>query len=139
MRRSGRLLELGSRLDHAEDVALLHDEQVLAVDLDLGARPFAEQDAVTGLHRRRDERTAVIPRARADGDDFALLRLFLGGGGAAGGRAGGRGAGGRAGPPGAGAGGRAPGRGAGGGRRGGRGGGGARQGAGRGGGARGGT
>ena len=65
--------------DDAEDVALLHDHQVLAVDLDLGARPLAEQDPVAGLDvQRRD-----LPRLRAapvaDGDDFAFLRLFLGG------------------------------------------------------------
>ena len=42
-------MTLGLPSMHAEDVALLHDEQVLAVDLDLGARPLAEQHAVAGL------------------------------------------------------------------------------------------
>src|SRR3546814_6561614 len=40
---SGRLFERRCRLDHAENVALLHDEQFLAVDADFAARPFAEQ------------------------------------------------------------------------------------------------
>src|SRR5690606_803844 len=34
---------------HAQDVGFLHDDQVFAVDLDLGAGPLAEQDAVAGL------------------------------------------------------------------------------------------
>src|SRR3546814_7742936 len=75
----GRLLELGLGLDHAEDVALLHDEQILAVDLDLGPRPFAEENAVAGFHRRLNEPTGIIARTGTDGDDFAFLRLFLGG------------------------------------------------------------
>src|SRR6185437_8111785 len=40
---------------HAHDVALFHDQQLLAVDLDLGARPFAEQHAVADLHVDRGE------------------------------------------------------------------------------------
>ena len=39
--------------DDPEDVGFLHDEEVLAVDLDLGARPFAEQDLVAGLDVER--------------------------------------------------------------------------------------
>src|SRR5882672_7211353 len=30
--------------DHAHDVGLFHDDQLLAVELDLGAGPYAEQD-----------------------------------------------------------------------------------------------
>src|SRR3546814_4898754 len=75
----GRLLERDDIVDHAEDVAFLHDEQVLAVDLDLGPRPFAEKDPVAGFHGEFDEIAVVIARAETDGDDFAFLRLFLGG------------------------------------------------------------
>src|SRR3981081_1188730 len=32
----------GDLIDHAHDVGFLHDHQVLAIDLDLGARPLAE-------------------------------------------------------------------------------------------------
>src|SRR5580698_6464611 len=40
---SGRLFLRGAgALDHTHDVGLLHDQKVLAVDLDLGAGPFAE-------------------------------------------------------------------------------------------------
>ena len=47
--------------------------------LDLGARPFAEQDAIAGLHVERDELAALVARAGPGGDDLALLRLLLGG------------------------------------------------------------
>src|SRR5579864_3862861 len=78
--RALRGLLLGQRLvEHAHDVGLLHDQEFLAVDLDLGARPFAEQHAVTLLHVDRDELAALVAAARADGDHFALRRLFLGG------------------------------------------------------------
>ena len=40
---------LGLLLEHAHDVALLHDQQLLAVDLDLGAAPLAEQHLVALL------------------------------------------------------------------------------------------
>src|SRR5213596_3007495 len=63
--------------DDAQDVAFLHDQQVLAVELDLRAGPFAEQDPVAGLHVQRLKSAAVIAGARPCGDDFAFLRLFL--------------------------------------------------------------
>ena len=66
-------------LQHAHDVAFLHDEQLLPVDLDLGAAPLAEQHLVALLELDRDELTALVAAARTDGDDFALLG-FLGGG-----------------------------------------------------------
>ena len=40
-------------LEHAHDIGLLHDEELLAIDLDLGAGPLAEQDAVAGLDVER--------------------------------------------------------------------------------------
>src|SRR5258707_9814319 len=39
--------------DHAHDVALLHDDQILAIELHLGARPLAEQHAVADLDVER--------------------------------------------------------------------------------------
>src|SRR5829696_4624110 len=76
---SGRLL-LGDRLlDDAHDVGFLHDQEVLTVDPHLGAGPLAEQDAVAGLHVEGRHLAALVTGAGADGDDFALLRLFLGG------------------------------------------------------------
>jgi hypothetical protein len=70
---------LGSAVDHAENVGFLHDQEVLTVDLDFGARPFAEQDAVARLDVERNELAGFVARAGADGDDFTFLGLFLGG------------------------------------------------------------
>src|SRR4029453_10488666 len=77
--RSGGLLGgHGGTLENSHDVALLHDQILDAVELDLGAGPLAEQDAVTCLDGGSDHRALLIPGARADGDDFAFHRLFLG-------------------------------------------------------------
>src|SRR6185312_15640599 len=73
----GLLLRGGDALEHAHDVGLLHDQEILAVDLDLGARPLAEQHDVADLHVDRGELAALVAATRADGDDFALARLFL--------------------------------------------------------------
>src|SRR5215467_1368491 len=69
----------GASGDHAHDVGLLHDQEFLAVELDLGARPFAEQHPVARLHVDRDQLAGLVAAARADGDDLAFLRLLLGG------------------------------------------------------------
>src|SRR3954469_2157140 len=63
--------------DDPEDVGFLHDDEVFAVDLHLGARPFAEQDLVAGLDVQRSDLAVVGPRAGPDGNDFAFLRLLL--------------------------------------------------------------
>ena len=65
--------------DDAQNVGFLQDQQVFAVDLDFRAAPLAEQDAVAGLDVESDGFALVIAGARADSDDFAFLRLFLGG------------------------------------------------------------
>ena len=67
------------RIENAEDVGLLHDQEVLAIDLHFAAGPLAEQDAVAGLDVHRMELAVLVAGAGADGDDFAFLRLFLGG------------------------------------------------------------
>src|SRR5437764_3388504 len=66
-------------LEHAHDVGLLHDQELLAVDLDLGARPFAEQHVVACLEVDRDQLAIIVAAARAYGDDLALRGFFLGG------------------------------------------------------------
>src|SRR5580658_4904198 len=77
---SGRLFLCGGcAFDHAHDVGLLHDQKVLAVDLDLGAGPFAEKHPVARFEIERNQLAALVPGARPGGDDFAFLRLFLGG------------------------------------------------------------
>ena len=71
---------MGIRLnsaDDAHDVGFLHDQQVDAVELDLGAGPLAEQDAVADLDVESDLLAAFVAGAGADSDDFAFSRLFL--------------------------------------------------------------
>src|SRR6185503_20346164 len=70
----GLLHRLGRAFDDAHDVALLHDQQLFAVDLDLGAGPLPEQDAVADLDVQRHELAGVVAGTRPDGDDLALLR-----------------------------------------------------------------
>src|SRR3569833_4496585 len=77
-RLSGRLLAAGNVGEHAHDVALLHDQEILAVDLHFGAGPLAEQHAVTDFDVDRDQLAALVAATGADGGDFALRGLFLG-------------------------------------------------------------
>ena len=72
------LLGGGSVGENAHDVALLHDQELLAIDLDLGARPLAEQHAVADLEVDRDQLAGFVAAPRAHGGDFALRGLFLG-------------------------------------------------------------
>src|SRR5579863_43211 len=65
--------------DHAHDIGLLHDQEFLAVELDLGARPFAEQHAIARLNADRNELAVLVAAAGADGDDLAFRRLLLDG------------------------------------------------------------
>src|ERR1700719_5100308 len=75
-----RILVGGRALgDHAHNVGLFHDEEIVALELDLGARPFAEQHAVSGLEIHGDQLAVFVAAAWPDSDDFALLRLLLDG------------------------------------------------------------
>src|SRR5829696_3289008 len=67
----------GAEGDDAHDVALLHDEEILAIDAHLGTRPFAEQNPIAGFHFERDDLAALVASTRRSGDDLAFLRLFL--------------------------------------------------------------
>src|SRR5690606_2777151 len=71
--------DFGASAHDAHDVGFLHDEKVFAVELDFGARPLAEQHAVTDLDVEGDELAAFIAATGAYGEDFAFLRLLLGG------------------------------------------------------------
>src|SRR5215469_10698866 len=64
--------------ENAHNVALLHDQELLTVDLHFGARPFPEQNAVADLDVDRDQLAVLIATAGADGDHLALGWLFLG-------------------------------------------------------------
>ena len=76
---SGGFLLGHGAFDHAHDVGLLHYQEILTVELDLGARPLAEQHAVTNLKIDRDQLAVLVAATRADGDDLALRRLLLNG------------------------------------------------------------
>src|SRR5262249_6397671 len=69
--------------DHAHDVGFLHDQEVLAVELDFGAGPFAEQHPVAGLDVGLDDLAGLVAAAGPDRNDFTLRRLLLGGAGCA--------------------------------------------------------
>src|SRR5271156_165106 len=73
----GFLLGGGCAFNHAHDVGLLHDQELFAVDLDLGAGPLAEQDAFAWFEFDGREFAALITAAGSNRDDLALLRLFL--------------------------------------------------------------
>src|SRR5438094_9543027 len=74
----GLLLGGGYVGEDTHDVALLHDQQLLAVDLDLGAGPFAEQHAVADLEVDWNQLAGLVTAARTNRRDLALRRLFLG-------------------------------------------------------------
>jgi hypothetical protein len=74
---SGFLLR-GDVLEHAENVAFLHDEKLIPVDLHFRARPLAEQHAVARLYLEGLDISLLVESAGAYGDDLALLRLLLG-------------------------------------------------------------
>src|SRR5215468_9347212 len=64
-------------LEHAEDVVLAHDQELLTLELDLRARVLAKQNAVADLHIERRQLAVVVDLPLADRDHLALLRLFL--------------------------------------------------------------
>src|SRR5208283_611295 len=77
---SGKLLVRGAdAFDHAHDVGLLHNQEVLAVDLDFRPRPFAEQDSVACFQFQTLKLAALVAGAGPHSDDLALLRLLLDG------------------------------------------------------------
>src|SRR5438874_12961970 len=78
MRRRLRGLLAGDRLiKHAHDVALLHDEVIDAVDLDLRAGPFSKQHAVASLQVDRYQLAVLVAATGTDGDDLALGGFLL--------------------------------------------------------------
>src|SRR5208283_4261787 len=68
MASGGLLLGRAVVLDLAHDVGLLHDQELLAVDLDFGPRPFAEQDLVACLEFERLNLAALVAGPGAYGD-----------------------------------------------------------------------
>src|SRR5262249_19044764 len=66
-----------------EDVRLAQNEQLLSIDLDLGAAVLAVEDLVALGDVERNTLAVVIELAVADGQNLALLWLLLRGGGEA--------------------------------------------------------
>src|SRR3984957_6988691 len=77
----GCLLGGGSALDHAHDVGLFHDQELLTADLDFAPRPFAEQNDVARFEIEGNELAALIAGSGSHRNDLALLRLLLDGAG----------------------------------------------------------
>jgi hypothetical protein len=63
--------------DDAHDVALVHDQVLDTLDLDLLTGPFSEQNAVTHLDAKGLDPTLVIACPCPDGDDLTFLRPLL--------------------------------------------------------------
>src|SRR5271169_3271142 len=63
--------------DDTHDVGLLHDDEILAVDLDLVARPLSKEHPVADLDVEWNELAVIPSGAGPGGDHFALHRLFL--------------------------------------------------------------
>src|SRR5687767_11130110 len=73
------MIQFGALLDDGEDVVLAHDDELFAVDLDLGAGVAGEDDFVALLDGKGRAFAVVETAAVADGEDLAALGLFLGG------------------------------------------------------------
>src|ERR1700704_1807060 len=63
-------------IEHPHDVALFHDQEIDSIELDLGARPFAEQHEVAHFEVDRDELANLIAAAWAYRGDLALGGLL---------------------------------------------------------------
>src|SRR5207245_4183418 len=55
-----------------------HDDEVLTIELDFSAGVLTKQDSVAIFYVERTNLAVFIDLALADGNDFALLRLFFG-------------------------------------------------------------
>jgi hypothetical protein len=74
---SGSLPGGAGFVDHAQKIALLHDQVVLTVDLHFGARPFAEQDPVSRFDVDRDQLALLASAPGTGRDNLAFLRPLL--------------------------------------------------------------
>src|SRR3954463_15723199 len=61
-----------------EYIGLAKDQKLFGIDGDFGAAVLSVENLVTDLELHRDANVLLVA-AGADGDDLALLRLFLGG------------------------------------------------------------
>src|SRR5437588_9413931 len=78
VRQRLRGLLAGDRLfEHAHDVALLHDEVIDAVELDLGAGPFSKQHDLARLQIDGNQFPVLVAAPRTEGDNLALGGFLL--------------------------------------------------------------
>src|ERR1700712_1121948 len=61
----------------AHDVGLLHNQDILTINNYFSSGPFSEDHAVASRDTKYHHVSFVVAYARAEGDDFALLGLFL--------------------------------------------------------------
>ena len=69
---------LGGRFEDAEDVALLHDQEIVAVDLHFAAGPLTKQHAIADFDVEGIDLARFVASTGTNSNNFALLRLFLG-------------------------------------------------------------
>src|SRR5207248_2318673 len=69
----GGFLLRGGLIEHAHDVGFLHDHQVFAIELDLGARPLSEQHAVAFFDVEWMQLAVFVANAGADRDEDGKL------------------------------------------------------------------
>src|SRR5438552_18886277 len=70
-------LRFGRAAQRSQHLFLANDDEIFAIDLDLGAGVLAEQNAVARLHIERRHFAVFLDAALTDGNHFALLRLFF--------------------------------------------------------------
>jgi len=71
------MFRLAQLFQDAEDLVFLQNQQLIAIDFDLGARIFAKQNAVAGLHFDGGPLAGLQQFTAADGYHLGLLRLLL--------------------------------------------------------------
>src|SRR2546421_6000878 len=75
--RLGGLLAGDRLIEHAHDVALLHDDVIDAVELDLGPRPFSKQHELASLDIDGNQFAVLVAAPRTHRNDLALGGLLL--------------------------------------------------------------
>src|SRR5512138_2833935 len=75
--RMSHNLSVGSSSDDGKDIALAHDEVLLAIEGDFGPRILAVENLVADFELHRDQFAVLGPAPGPGGDDFTDDRLFL--------------------------------------------------------------
>jgi len=66
-------------VQNSENFFFPHNEEILAIDLNFRSGILSKQNMVTGFDVQREHFAFIVRLAFTDGDNFAFLRLFLGG------------------------------------------------------------